>query len=40
MDFVQNCMKVSHVLRPVMHLTLLRDGGRCSIREITLLQVE
>ena len=43
MDFVQNCMKVSHVLQPVMHLALLRGGGRCSIREIArsiLLQVE
>jgi hypothetical protein len=39
MDFVQNSMKVSHVLQPVMRLALLRGGGRCSIREIA-LQVE
>jgi hypothetical protein len=41
--FVQNRMRVSHVYQPVMHLALLRGGGRCSIEEIDrsiLLQVE
>ena len=43
LDFVQNCMKVSHIRQPVMHLALIRLGGRCSIKEIVrsiLLQVE
>jgi hypothetical protein len=41
--FVQNCMKISHICQPVMHLALIRVGGRCSIKEIVrsiLLQVE
>jgi hypothetical protein len=43
MDFVQNCRKISHICQPVMHLALIRVGGRCSIKEIVrsiLLQVE
>jgi hypothetical protein len=36
-------MKVSHICRTIMHLALIRVGGRCSIKEIArsiLLQVE
>jgi hypothetical protein len=43
LDFVQNSVKVSHICQPVMHLALIRVGGRYSIREIArsiLLQVE
>ena len=34
LDFVQSRMSVSRVYQPVMHLALLRGGGRCSIEEI------
>jgi hypothetical protein len=34
LDLVQNRMKVSHVYQPLIHLALLRDGGRSSIKEI------
>jgi hypothetical protein len=34
LDFVQNCMKVSHFCQPVMHLALIRVGGRYSMEEI------
>jgi hypothetical protein len=43
MDFVQICMKMSHICHPVMDLALILVGGRCSSREIArsiLLQVE
>ena len=43
LDFVQNCMTVSHIRQPVMHLAPIRVGSRCSIKEIArsiLLQVE
>jgi hypothetical protein len=43
LDFVQNCMKVSHIRQPVMHSAPIRVGVRYSIREIArsiLLQVE
>jgi hypothetical protein len=36
-------MKVSHICQTIMHLALIRVGGRCSIEEIArsiLLQVE
>lgn len=33
-DFLQNRMKMSHVYQPVMLMTLLQRGGRCSTREI------
>ena len=33
-DFLQNRMRMSHVYQPVMLMTLLRQGGRCSTTEI------
>jgi len=36
-------MKVSHICQTIMHLALIRVGGRCSIKEIArsiLLEVE
>ena len=33
-DFLQNRMKMSHVYQPVMLMTLLQQGGRCSTTEI------
>ncbi len=33
-DFLQNRMRMSHVYQPVMLMTLLQQGGRCSITEI------
>jgi hypothetical protein len=36
-------MKVSHICQTIMHLALIRVGGRCSIKEIArsiLVQVE
>ncbi len=34
MNFVQSGMRMSHVYQPVMLITLLRQGGRCSTTEI------
>jgi len=34
LDFVQDRMKVSHVYQPVIHVALLRGGGRYSIKEL------
>ena len=33
-DFVQNRMRMSHVYQPVMLMTLLRGGGRSSVRDL------
>jgi diadenosine tetraphosphate (Ap4A) HIT family hydrolase len=33
-DFLQNRMRMSHVYQPVMLMTLLQQGGRCSTTEI------
>jgi ATP adenylyltransferase len=33
-DFLHNRMRMSHVYQPVMLMTLLRQGGRCSTREV------
>lgn len=34
LDFIRTHMRMSHVYQPVMLQALLRNGGRCSIREI------
>ncbi len=34
LDFIRTRMRMSHVYQPVMLQTLLRNGGRCSIRQI------
>ena len=33
-DLLQNRMRMSHVYQPVMLMTLLQQGGRCSTTEI------
>jgi len=33
-DFIQNCMRMSHVYQPVMLMTLLEGGGKASTTAI------
>jgi len=33
-DFSQNKMRISHIYQPVMLITLLKHGGKASVRDI------